>query len=125
MNNKWETCPLCNGKGQIHTDGTVSIAFIICPVCSGEKIIDTTYGKPPSLQPFPPFPYLNQIDDRFVTFTPNHLFTHFEIFGIVNNCPPDTYKNIDESYTVPWNKLLFTKAENGILIFKYVEGDTK
>jgi hypothetical protein len=47
MKNNWEKCPLCNGTGLVQANTNSSSATAVCPVCKGEKIINSITGKPP------------------------------------------------------------------------------
>lgn len=42
----YQQCPTCYGTGLSYT-GTGSKPFVSCPVCKGQKIIDSVSGLPP------------------------------------------------------------------------------
>ena len=44
----WQVCPLCIGRGTVHSHtSTTSLTSVTCSVCSGFKIINKTTGLPP------------------------------------------------------------------------------
>jgi len=118
MNNKWQVCPLCNGTGQIITSGSCTNPFTICDICNGEKIIDTNYGKPPSLQPTIINNNLETNIDEYIIFTPGKVFIRHGSNCIIDNFPSKNYINKDNSYTIPFTRLTYTGVHNGIFHFE-------
>jgi len=48
----WQKCPICNGSGQVETDGMSTNPYTLCPTCKGWRIISTITGRPPQINSF-------------------------------------------------------------------------
>jgi len=106
----YQTCPICNGSGQVPAEGFTSVVYDTCPVCNGARIIPMHCVNKSSFTYEDWKPIEQVLMDAFTRECPHADFDNYEIDeeGIaLNGNNHIKGNNFNEMCYITWERLNF------------------